>query len=111
MYHDWYVALPLSWSETPSDLCRLEVLPESAHDPRPRHRALGRPSRLALRAVGHRPRDPSAAPSARRSSPVRWPTPPVTMGSDPLGLVSRLWTGWRSSLVIVRPATVLAWHR
>jgi putative transposase len=23
----------------------------------------------------------------------------------------RLWTGWRSSLVIVRPATVLAWHR
>jgi transposase InsO family protein len=25
--------------------------------------------------------------------------------------LSRLWTGWRSSLVIVRPATVLAWHR
>ena len=25
--------------------------------------------------------------------------------------LSRLWTGWRSSLLIVRPATVLAWHR
>jgi putative transposase len=25
--------------------------------------------------------------------------------------LSRLWTGWRSSLVIVQPATVLAWHR
>jgi len=26
-------------------------------------------------------------------------------------LLSRLWTGWRSRLVIVKPATVLAWHR
>src|SRR5216117_1441740 len=25
--------------------------------------------------------------------------------------VSRLWSGWRSTLVIVQPATVLAWHR
>jgi putative transposase len=25
--------------------------------------------------------------------------------------LSRLWTSWRSSLVIVQPATVLAWHR
>jgi putative transposase len=25
--------------------------------------------------------------------------------------LSRLWTDWRSSLVIVQPATVLAWHR
>jgi putative transposase len=25
--------------------------------------------------------------------------------------LSRLWTGWRLSLVIVQPATVLAWHR
>jgi len=25
--------------------------------------------------------------------------------------LSRLWTGWRSSLLIVQPATVLAWHR
>jgi hypothetical protein len=25
--------------------------------------------------------------------------------------LARLWTGWRASLVIVQPATVLAWHR
>jgi len=25
--------------------------------------------------------------------------------------LSRLWAGWRSSLVMVQPATVLAWHR
>ena len=25
--------------------------------------------------------------------------------------LSQLWTGWRTSLVIVQPATVLAWHR
>ncbi len=25
--------------------------------------------------------------------------------------LSRLWTGWRSSLLIVQPATVVAWHR
>src|SRR5438552_6761297 len=25
--------------------------------------------------------------------------------------LSRLWTGWRSSLLILQPATVLAWHR
>jgi putative transposase len=25
--------------------------------------------------------------------------------------LSRLWTGWRASLIIVQPATVLAWHR
>jgi hypothetical protein len=24
---------------------------------------------------------------------------------------ARLWPGWRDSLLIVRPATVLAWHR
>jgi hypothetical protein len=25
--------------------------------------------------------------------------------------LSRLWAGWRASLVIVQPATVRAWHR
>src|SRR5262245_66457649 len=25
--------------------------------------------------------------------------------------LAKLWTGWRASLVIVQPATVLAWHR
>src|SRR6266850_7842773 len=26
-------------------------------------------------------------------------------------LLSRLWTGWRTALVIVKPETVIAWHR
>ena len=26
-------------------------------------------------------------------------------------LLSRFWNGWRESLVMVKPATVLAWHR
>jgi hypothetical protein len=26
-------------------------------------------------------------------------------------LLSRFWTGWRTALVIVRPETVIAWHR
>jgi putative transposase len=26
-------------------------------------------------------------------------------------VLSRLWTGWRSALVIVKPETVIAWHR
>src|SRR5579862_5423101 len=26
-------------------------------------------------------------------------------------LLSRVWTGWRASLVIVKPETVIAWHR
>ena len=28
-----------------------------------------------------------------------------------LGLLARLWTGWRTALVIVKPETVIAWHR
>ena len=26
-------------------------------------------------------------------------------------LLSRIWTGWRAALVIVKPDTVIAWHR
>src|SRR3981189_3480578 len=26
-------------------------------------------------------------------------------------LLSRLWSGWRTALVIVKPETVIAWHR
>jgi putative transposase len=28
-----------------------------------------------------------------------------------LGRAARLWTGWRTALVIVKPETVIAWHR
>src|ERR1700704_6530451 len=27
------------------------------------------------------------------------------------GLLSRIWAGWRTALVIVKPETVIAWHR
>src|SRR5712671_3595113 len=27
------------------------------------------------------------------------------------GLLSSIWTGWRTALVIVKPETVIAWHR
>jgi hypothetical protein len=27
------------------------------------------------------------------------------------GLLSHIWTGWRTALVIVKPETVIAWHR
>ena len=27
------------------------------------------------------------------------------------GQLSRIWTGWRTALVIVKPETVIAWHR
>jgi putative transposase len=27
------------------------------------------------------------------------------------GMLSRIWTGWRTALVIVKPETVIAWHR
>jgi putative transposase len=38
--------------------------------------------------------------------------PRLTRWDRVLGVwLSRLWTQWRSSLVIVQPATVLAWHR
>jgi putative transposase len=33
------------------------------------------------------------------------------VGPGPRVWLSRVWPGWRSSLLIVQPATVLAWHR
>ena len=38
---------------------------------------------------------------------------PAARGADRLFRVGlrRAWTGWRSALVVVRPATVVAWHR
>jgi putative transposase len=32
-------------------------------------------------------------------------------GSDLLGWLRRIWSDWRSALVIVQPETVIAWHR
>src|SRR3981081_248287 len=45
----------------------------------------------------------------RRTRPPRLQLAP----SDPwlLAVCARLWTGWRTALVIVKPETVIAWHR
>jgi putative transposase len=38
--------------------------------------------------------------------------PKLTRGDRLLWVcLSRLWSGWRSSLAIVKPETVIAWHR
>jgi Amidase len=68
-------------------------------------------SRRPLRVGGHRPREPRAPPSTPGPPTVRGPTTPVTLGRIFWVWLSRLWVGWRTTLVIVRPATVLAWHR
>ena len=31
-------------------------------------------------------------------------------GGPSAGMLSRIWTGWRTALVIVKPETVIAWH-
>jgi hypothetical protein len=40
---------------------------------------------------------PQSTTRRRRSSLLAW--------------LSKLWNGWRSALVIVKPETVIAWHR
>ncbi len=35
----------------------------------------------------------------------------LAKGGPSAGMLSRIWTGWRTALVIVKPETVIAWHR
>jgi putative transposase len=59
------------------------------------------------------------SPSRTRPSAINWPSFSAravdhgsVAGDRILWLwLSRLWAGWRTTLVIVRPATVLTWHR
>jgi hypothetical protein len=78
-----------------------------------RDRSLYAPPRRALRAGDHRPRECRAAPPTPGAPALCQLTTARSMGPDPLLWVwlSRRWTSWRSSLVIVQSATVLAWHR
>ncbi|HEX2344087.1 MAG TPA: hypothetical protein VHI98_26690 [Vicinamibacterales bacterium] len=34
----------------------------------------------------------------------------LAKGRPSAGMLSRIWTGWRTALVIVKPETVIAWH-
>jgi hypothetical protein len=50
-------------------------------------------------------RAPAAGVAAHPASPTREDRPVA------LGHLSRIWSGWRTALVIVKPETVIAWHR
>jgi hypothetical protein len=76
-----------------------------------RARSLDAPPRLAVRVGGHRPRESRPAPPTRGSSALCPPTPALPFGRILWVWLSCVWVGWRSSLAIVQPATVLAWHR
>src|SRR6266850_6688147 len=63
----------------------------------------------------HAPRVGAGEPCASAALAVwkaRQPQPRLTE-MDPIFWVvlSRLWTGWRHSLQLVRPETVVGWHR
>ena len=59
-----------------------------------------------------RTRELGSAPPNRRAAALRQKTPPVNPSGPPLWVwLSRIWGDWRSALAIVRPETVVAWHR
>ena len=121
-------------SRCPGQELHLLVLPELP-SPHLLHRRSGRVSVQAVmpdagvpHALRDRSLDASSAPcsSGRRPSPSRtWrcainslvlqrsvARPRLSRWDRILWVwLSRVWAGWRPSLVIVQPATVLAWHR
>ena len=57
-------------------------------------------------------REPGAAPPNRRASEYTAKRPKLTPVDRLLWIcLSRLWRDWRSALAIVKPETVIAWHR
>jgi hypothetical protein len=69
--------------------------------------------RSSIRAVSRSAsRNPRVATSAPGLGTVA-PQPPEAHWLRPaaLGLLTRVWRGWRSAVVIVKPETVLTWHR
>src|SRR5205085_8502030 len=94
----------------------MEVVP---HPQRPQFDL--RMPRILPRRSRIRPEDPRCAAagkcrtpaSALRAATRREETRPRLQAADRLLRVwlSRVWTDWRSSLVIVKPETVIAWHR
>src|SRR5262245_40148996 len=60
----------------------------------------------------HRPTSSIGRPAAVGKSSSSPPALPVSSGSaSPCSGRTLLWPNWRASLILVRPATVLAWHR
>jgi hypothetical protein len=57
-------------------------------------------------------REPGYAPPNRRASAVREKASEIDFrGPSVLFFLSHFWRDWRSALVIVKPETVVAWHR
>jgi hypothetical protein len=73
------------------------LLSESAHDHRPRHRALDLSTRHALRGGDHCPGTRGAAPSTGGPSALWPPTPALALGSIPLDCLGPGRAGGRAS--------------
>ena len=72
----------------------LLVLPRAYHEP-----------------FGRRSREPRSAPSTRRPPTIRQ-TPRLRQRDRILWVwLSRFWANWRSCMIIVKPDTVVRWHR
>ena len=57
-------------------------------------------------------REPRSSAATRRMWKVRRPRPRLTAMDRIFWVIpSRLWKSWRSSLRVVRPETVVGWHR
>lgn len=63
------------------------------------------------RRIAGRDSSPETSALGFAAFPLRSSARPLSHGPPSLGLLSRLWDGWRSALLIVRPETVIAWHR
>src|SRR6266705_6741998 len=75
----------------------------------------GNPPRDTAKHCSHAPGVGAREPRARQQLAVwkaRQPRPRLTeMDRIFWVLLSRLWTSWRHSLQVVRPETVVGWHR
>jgi len=63
---------------------------------------------------GRSARGEPGTPSSASCAAARAPTPSSAIAilrPTRLGLLSRVWPNWRSALCIVKPETVIAWHR
>src|SRR5215469_10268432 len=56
-------------------------------------------------------REPSSAPPNRPTSEVRCKTSEINLGRLLWICLFRLWRDWRAAVGIVKPETVVAWHR
>ena len=84
----------------------------SSHDVLPRSTRFRHPRLLSSFSARPRGREPGPPPSARCPPPVEAsPASPDFVGPSLWAFVIYRFSAWRQSLVIVRPETVISWHR